>query len=63
MQSGATAAGFVFLLFSGCLLAQSSGPESRHLTDPQSIHSLKNKKAGPVPINDLYFTHLLSGAS
>ncbi len=51
------------LTFSNCLLAQSVGPDDRQITDPQSIHSAANPKARPVPIDDLYFTRSLSGAS
>jgi dipeptidyl aminopeptidase/acylaminoacyl peptidase len=52
----------VFLL---CLpfLAQSSGPDSRQLTDPTSIASAPNPSAQPIPIDDLYFTRSLYGAS
>jgi dipeptidyl aminopeptidase/acylaminoacyl peptidase len=51
------------LLLSNCLLAQSGGPDDRHITDPQSIRSVENPNARPVPIDDLYFTHSLAGAS
>ena len=51
------------LLFSDCLLAQSAGPDDRRITDPQSIRSDANPKARPVPIDDLYFTRSLGGAS
>ncbi|HEY7306070.1 MAG TPA: DPP IV N-terminal domain-containing protein [Bryobacteraceae bacterium] len=54
---------FVFLLFSSCLLALSSGPDDRPITDPQSIGSPENSKARPVPIDDLFFTRSLGGAS
>ena len=51
------------LLFSGSLLAQSSGPDDRAITDPQSITSLSNSKARSIPIDDLYFTRSVSNAS
>lgn len=57
------AIGFVVLLFSDCLLAQSSGPDDRQMTDPQSIRSAANSNARPVPIDDLYFTRSLGSAS
>jgi dipeptidyl aminopeptidase/acylaminoacyl peptidase len=53
----------LLLLVSNCLLAQSSGPADRRITDPQSIRSVENPKAHPVPIDDLYFTHSLGSAS
>ena len=57
------AVGILVLLFSNCLFAQSSGPDDRHISDPQSIRSPANSSARPVPIDDLYFTRSLSGAS
>ena len=63
MKLSSVAAGFVVLLFSSCLLAQSSGPDDRPITDPQSISSSENSNARPVPIDDLYFTRSLGGAS
>lgn len=43
--------------------AQSSGPNDRKVTDPQSIMSLSNPQAAPIPIDDLFFTRSVSGAS
>jgi dipeptidyl aminopeptidase/acylaminoacyl peptidase len=63
MKVGPVAAGFGVLLFSSCLLAQSSGPDDRRITDPQSIGSPENAHARPVPFDDLYFTRSLRGAS
>src|SRR6185437_7962113 len=63
VKLSSVAAGFVVLLFSSCLLAQSSGPDDRPITDPQSISSSENLNARPVPIDDLYFTRSLGGAS
>ena len=45
------------------LLAQTSGPNNRQLTDPKSVTSAANPNARPVPIDDLYFTRTLYGAS
>ena len=45
------------------LFAQSNGPDDRRITDPKSIISGTNAKAHPVPIEDLYFTRSLDGAS
>ncbi len=51
------------LAFSTLLPAQSTGPDDRPITDPQSINSASNSKARPVPIDDLYFTRSVSNAS
>lgn len=45
------------------LFAQSNGPDDRRITDPKSITSGSNAKAHPVPIEDLFFTRSLDGAS
>src|SRR5579864_8218934 len=45
------------------LLAQTSGPASRQLTDPKAVASAVNPNARPIPIDDLYFTRGLYGAS
>src|SRR5947209_8752243 len=63
MNIAPTMVSFVALILPGCLLAQSAGPDERHLTDPQSIRSAANSGARPVPIDDLYFTRSLSGAA
>src|SRR6476620_1281554 len=48
------------LLFSLSLcvsvFGQSSSPDDRAITDPQSISSITNPAARPVPIDDLYYT-------
>lgn len=54
---------FLALLFSTLSLAQSTGPDDRGITDPQSISSASSLKARPVPIDDLYFTRSVSNAS
>ena len=54
---------FVALMSSTLLLAQSTGPDDRQITDPQSISSASNPRARPVPIDDLYFTRSVSSAS
>jgi dipeptidyl aminopeptidase/acylaminoacyl peptidase len=54
---------FVVLPFSTGLVAQSTGPKDRQITDPQSINSVPNSAARPVPIDDLYFTRSVSNAS
>src|SRR6201987_679023 len=54
-----------FLLFFVCdsVLAQSSGPGARQISDPKSISSATNPNARPSPIDDLYFTRSVSSAS
>jgi|SRR5579859_3990981 len=52
-----------FLLVSTFVFSQSSGPDERQITDPQSITSPSNPNARPVPIDDLYYTRSLGGAS
>ncbi|HXY11246.1 MAG TPA: S9 family peptidase [Terriglobales bacterium] len=44
-------------------LGQSSGPDDRRITDPQSVQSATNFRARAIPIDDLYFTRSVSGAS
>ncbi|MBV9493186.1 MAG: S9 family peptidase [Acidobacteria bacterium] len=38
-------------------------PEDRTVTDPQSIASVKNDKARPIPIEDLFVTRSITGGS
>jgi dipeptidyl aminopeptidase/acylaminoacyl peptidase len=54
---------FLSVLASTCLWAQSNGPDDRRITDPNSLTSRPNPQARPIPIDDLYFTRLLSDAS
>ena len=55
----------IFVLCSFVLSVYSfgSGPSDRAVTDPQSINSASNPAARPVPIDDLYYTRSLAGAS
>src|SRR5260370_1888719 len=52
------------LLFS-CVsaIAQTSGPDTRQISDPRAITSASNPHARPIPIDDLYFTRSVSNAS
>ena len=50
-------------LSSAGLWAQSTGPDDRRITDPNSVTSTQNPRARPIPIEDLYFTRSLSDAS
>ena len=43
--------------------AQSSGPDTRQITDAKAITSATNPDARPIPIDDLYFTRSVSSAS
>jgi len=53
------------VLFFACAftVAQSSGPDTRQLTDAKTIVSASNDNARPIPIDDLYFTRNVSSAS
>jgi dipeptidyl aminopeptidase/acylaminoacyl peptidase len=42
---------------------QSSGPDTRQITDAQTIMSASSPNARAIPIDDLYFTRSVSGAS
>jgi dipeptidyl aminopeptidase/acylaminoacyl peptidase len=53
----------VALLLCLPLPAQTLGPSGRQLTDPKSVTSAANPNARPIPIDDLYFTRGLYGAS
>ena len=43
--------------------AQASGPDGRQITDPRTLTSESSPAARPIPIDDLYFTRSLGGAS
>ena len=45
------------------LAAQSSGPDTRQITDPRTLTSDSSPTARPIPIDDLYFTRSLGGAA
>lgn len=48
----------------GCaLLAASTGPDDRPVTDPKSVVSASNPAARPAPIDDLYYTRNVFGAA
>src|SRR5579863_9787253 len=55
----------IFLVLQIALLthAQSSGPDARRITDPQSVASASSPGAHAIPIEDLYFTRSVSNAS
>jgi len=53
----------LFLLASLSSVAQSSGPDTRQITDPKTLISASNSNAHPIPIDDLYFTRSVSNAS
>lgn len=43
--------------------AAQSGPDSRQPTDPKSLTAPSNAQASPVPIDDLYYTRSIGGAT
>src|SRR5580700_6496981 len=45
------------------ILAASTGPDDRPLTDPKSVVSTSNAAARPAPIDDLYYTRSVFGAA
>lgn len=45
------------------LFGQTPGPAQRQITDPRTISSQSNDKARALPIEDLFFTRAVSGAS
>lgn len=49
------------MVLSVVFLTAVSGPDDRHVTDPKSIASVPNPDAGPVSIDDLFFTRDVSG--
>jgi dipeptidyl aminopeptidase/acylaminoacyl peptidase len=53
----------VSIVFAAISGAQSGGPDQRQITDPKSVASASNTAAHPVPVEDLYFTRSLYGAS
>jgi dipeptidyl aminopeptidase/acylaminoacyl peptidase len=54
---------FFTVLACGTAAAQSSGPDTRQITDPKAIASGSHANARPIPIDDLYFTRSISSAS
>ena len=53
----------LFLLLPSFLLLSISGPNDRQITDPHSIRSASNPKAGPVSVDDLFFSRNVGGAA
>jgi dipeptidyl aminopeptidase/acylaminoacyl peptidase len=51
------------LFLCGSAVAQSSGPDTRQISDPKTITSASNPNARPIPIDDLYFTRSVSSAT
>src|SRR5260370_3975893 len=50
-------------LVCGSAVAQTSGPDTRQISDPKAITAASNPNARPIPIDDLYFTRNVSSAS
>src|SRR6516162_1469953 len=57
------AAVILALQFLPWLLGQSSGPDDRKITDPQSARSATNSRARAIPFDDLYYTRSVSSPS
>ncbi len=53
----------VLIAISAFSLMAQSGPNERQVTDPNSISSASNPSAGPVSIDDLFFTRNVGGPS
>ncbi len=53
----------ILLFVCAFAVAQSSGPDTRTITDAKTIVSGANPNARPIPIDDLYFTRSVSSAS
>jgi dipeptidyl aminopeptidase/acylaminoacyl peptidase len=54
---------FVTTLVVSSAWAQSSGPDARQLTDPNSVVSLVSPISAPIPYDDLYFTRTVGEVS
>src|SRR6266851_3849099 len=64
MKSLRTACLSLFLLLAcASSFAQSSGPDTRQITDANTITSASNPNTRPMPIDDLYFTRSVFNAS
>ena len=52
----------LLLVLSACFVfLAATSPDTREITDPKTVTSESNPQAGPVPIDDLYFTRTVSG--
>ena len=51
------------VLLAASALALADGPNDRQPTDPKSISSPTSSNAGPIPIEDLFYTRNVGGAS
>jgi dipeptidyl aminopeptidase/acylaminoacyl peptidase len=64
MRSPRTTSFFFLPLFAcASAFAQSSGPADRQATEPKNIRSTSKLNARPIPIDDLFYTRSVSGAS
>jgi len=63
MLSAAIRLALSLLSLSVFTVAQSSGPDTRQITDPKTLTSASSPDARPLPIDDLYFTRSVYGAS
>jgi dipeptidyl aminopeptidase/acylaminoacyl peptidase len=51
------------LLFAVLLFAETKAPDDRPITDPKSLSSRSNPKAGPIAIDELFYTRSVAGPS
>jgi dipeptidyl aminopeptidase/acylaminoacyl peptidase len=51
------------ILFAAVMLAESSGPDDRQLTDPKSIDAPSNPAARPIPVDELFYARSVGGPS
>src|SRR5467141_3435746 len=49
--------------FASLLFVFARSPEERTITDPAAVSSPRNANATPVPIDDLFFSRSVTGAS
>jgi dipeptidyl aminopeptidase/acylaminoacyl peptidase len=63
MKSLLSSSLFFLLISSTSTIAQSSGADTREITDAKTLTSAANPGARPIPIDDLYFTRSVSSAS
>ncbi len=53
----------LFIAIAAVVTMAVTGPDDRQITDPKSVSSASNPSAGPVSIDDLFFTRNVGGPS
>jgi dipeptidyl aminopeptidase/acylaminoacyl peptidase len=51
----------VIVLLSCCFAFSISGPDDRTPTDPKSVTAVQNQSAGPIPVDDLFYSRSVGG--